>query len=821
MSLQIVCGGEIIPQPIEKFLITIGTIKGELASITSKQQEIAIALHSRSAPLEKIHNDHAHWSEQLTVLSNKIKTCQTLIQQQSEQLPFLVDRDVKIKEWVQITDFEQTRYRTKIKNKELTLLLNSKEHREALSFYKEIIQECEKDQKKATELMKVAEIKISAQEEAIKYVDPALKSAICSLHQEIRDFLMYAKGIREVPEGDESITTFLIIEAHKKYFATFKTVTLENDRYFKNGIYFANWRYPTIYPAIQLMQEVAKGLQKIETDLERDSKTAWQKPFALSVKTDKKACYEACLSELKKNLICHKKSLYKISFCAEVHAGLHYAASLSVWASEIERSLAFFDQITEEPWRSMSAVQSCLVKTLQCKPAKKTSSFSDSSESINALHQTICCLESLKPHAGDSFLIKYQQRIIPRVIETLALLGKPLLPLSVAERKLETNILIGKNLTPFKRSLDAENGVDSFVKKKYIQLCYYYPQKRADFDLPLDLFLTALSTHEVHKYLYEWMMLPPAPTPPDSERKEVSLYEIVLPYSKATSLEADKAMLSQLVDVQKLLIDIENFREKSHRSLYHFVLYAHSQQILFDAKKKANHTISVDRFKLFLSTNSKKIGDFKTEFEFPDYCNRLEEISIPQDINQVSKKLEQFEPMMYKLLLHALWAENQAERVGARKSIDYLIENNPSCNFLNHHLVYLLKELALTAFSPSGENSLTTKTYLPRFLAKYIESLIDHMEYVPEIIEKVLYTVLSKESCRDMAVNDDLQAALAKHRNSQFFTDWQEIMTSYVNKTATKEAFKQFETTHSKELESNYYYGDLHEKLVKKLTQLK
>lgn len=318
-------------------------IVSKIDSLYSQQEEIAIYLHSHLAPQNGIQVKHAERALKVSEIASAIDALRIMTCRAREQLPFFRDRKIIAAHWTSLSIAEFRLFLMAEQNQELLLLLKSPKHKKALMLCKKAMKEFAAG-KGAREAYQE---EIRKQQEGLRDLDPRLLSKINELHQEMQQFMAGA-----IPGPIPAPT-----DAQAAFFDTCKTVALKKERYFRKGEYWRTyqWRdlflrftYPTIYPQIIELEEVAKRLQKIEEE-------SWH--------VEKGPLNTSCLDFLEQQVDHVKAKLYSCTAPTEVPNGLHFAASQYERIRQVRRFVQYAATLPPEE-REVKKVEVLLAASL-------------------------------------------------------------------------------------------------------------------------------------------------------------------------------------------------------------------------------------------------------------------------------------------------------------------------------------------------------------------------------------------------------------------------------------------------------------------------
>ncbi|MBS0656391.1 MAG: hypothetical protein JSR46_11490 [Verrucomicrobia bacterium] len=762
------CQDDITPQNSYDFTYAVKGIGTELEGIVTAQKNIATYFESRNVSRKIITSQYSIWTEELAALSTRIQKCLTRIQTQWQQLPFL-DEATCVYGFKELSTLEQRFFRLNEKNERLVLLIKSPEHQESFKLSKEIVKRCEAEKIPSlsllNELVEKVEKLIEIQVERLEQVDPHLRNAIHAIHMDSVNFLSYVKNCVHSEESEtenrlEKLLSKLapptqsterkeLTHPDSKYMNSFKEHVLPNERYFKNGIYKANWRYPEIWTHIEELHEIAKGLHQIETDVEERIKRVWQG------ETTSSPNYKTCLDVLKEGLTITKDRLYTIDFCTYAYSGLHYAAGLFCWIEEIQHQVAFLSKISSKPWQQVAQLHHVFCKYLQpCRSMSLSQRVYCDAAPIYNLYGIIKQLHVISQwQEGSPFFQKYKTAIDAVVGATLARTANTVLSLISEEKAIESNMMNESS------TLLHNYHIKALLSKKIVT-CLHFSNNRSD--LLLDLLLALLETREGSIKYFKRMV-----------GEDSDLAELITAYKTVSHFDQDAHTVALFVDILHLL------KQTSTDALSTLFTCCQVLQRLFEAKEAL---VNKERWNFFLELIRDDVRKLTARCNFPDHYLHVD--TIETDLS---------------LLLKALWAKESDIQAQAQARV---IENVSSFVQLPDTTTYLLKALALQTFLTSHEAPLSDlqTTYLPLLFSEYIEEpSIWHAQIGISTMEEALYSLLSNEHTSHLISHDSLN----KWRSlPSFASDWKTTMTFYlsVKQKVTSEKKLVLQSSYQKDL---------------------
>ncbi|MBS0655049.1 MAG: hypothetical protein JSR46_04670 [Verrucomicrobia bacterium] len=779
--IKCICHDDIASQNTAAFLKSAQELKNSLDSIASKQKALAICFYSRDAQISNISTQYTQWKEQLAALAAQIEECRIRITKGFEQLPLLDDSEASIPAWKLLGELKQIAYRKRKTNKKLALFLNSPEHQKTLKLCKETIQECEKQKDPSkialSDLIDNVEALIIDQHEKMGNMDKKLCKSIQSIHEETLRFLLYVANaakqntqriteLLESPEELQNSESEPFANEKNSYINSFKNAPLDTNRYFKQGMYLVNVRYPAIYETLEKMHLTAKGLQLIETNIETQIKQAWQGAYTATFTGDLQQeipFFRSCLKKLKLDLTEQRNELYDTAFSTQVHAGLHYAASLFDWIDDIEENITFLSKITQNTHLLIGKVQRLLYSILSEPTLSRCTDTDTSYAAIHELHVTLQTLyEIAHSKSQSSFFEEHRSRIATAVTSSLSHVGHGLFILTDAEKEVEKTVLERKSLTK-----GSETALEALLLKKILRHLHFTDDA---FDLSLDLLLTTLETQGKYKEIFKKMQ----------EASEFAL--LVWSYRQQSAFAQVGHILFKLCDVAFLMnratLLISNI--KSERYAYAFGLYAQCQQLLCEVESTSASTQSKSRLASLLELIKPQVSEIQRLHGFPKHYSDLSSVVIPEK-SEVATSLD-FR-VMYKLAAQALWATDVHEQEEARTIIDS-IAPRMAYNCLSDNNKYLLKRLALDRYLSFHEGdclSATEEAYLPYVFEQHFAfpSFWEHQFNMGEI-ENGLYNLLDIWKSEKITGHEAFQATYETWR-SKLLGLWKLLVVSYRN----------------------------------------
>ncbi|MBS0654996.1 MAG: hypothetical protein JSR46_04405, partial [Verrucomicrobia bacterium] len=811
--LKFFCQDDIVPQNSNDFLNSIKTVETSLNQIAVAQQTIAINLQQRNVQHAKVAIQCSAWIQELWKLSSSIEECRKRIQDQIDQLPFL-DKEINVQGSQELSVLEQQCYRLNEKNSKLTLLINSQEHQDTLTFYKEVIYLCEKEKTPSPDLLNslLNQIKerMTNQKEKLLHLDRNLRRSIIAIHREILDYLSYAAStcsdsqsiqmqIESLKPTDISLTKSQInnnlTHQDTQYQESFSAVTLPKERMFKHDShlpYFVN--YFKIKDIIPELHDIAKGLYQIEMDLERNIKDAWQLKTTYAVPN-----YPALLKILESSIQTQRDNLCKTPFCAAVRAGLLYTEGLFTQIAEIEQTYEFYFKLTTTSWQQVVTLQKLFYKYLYPDTSSYIPQVMVNYTSISTLHSVITQLHNVsKSMDDDPFLAHYKARVAKAIATSLACIGKTAFLLTPQEQGVYDKVGAGSVLfdtpSPEKAALKMHQDlVKCLLSKKMVEHLHFTTHR---FDLHLDITLTKLTTNEKYSDYFSTIT-----------REDNNFEKLINHYRGIVGLgETDQNHLLQLCDITSLLQQIIN--SDGTDAILTFFTYCQMVQRLREAKETVTNQ---ERWEGFLASIEPQVKAIKDKYNF-NYVPNSAEIPNGDWIHE-----EGGEKTVFTILIEAIWGKSQYKQQNAMQLIHTAILSYQSkLDEMDTKIQYLLMAFAWKYFHMHYNDrmhivdncdefgfSRFEKIYLPQFFAAHLKNPDQWTGYYTmATVEYSFYSFQNRKGARDIIEKSVLRQPIEEHRNptfNNFSPIWKHIMMQYpaVKEWAENGGLKRQQNTHA------------------------